>query len=379
MVEFKNVSKIYEDGTKAIDNLSLKIERGEFVVFIGPSGCGKTTSLKMVNYLEKASCGEVFVNNSNVSNVHPVHLRRGIGYVIQEIGLMPHLTIAENIAIVPNLLKWQPGKISKRVNELLELAGLSPDKYRNRLPSQLSGGQQQRIGVLRALAADPDVVLMDEPFGALDPISKDKLQKELLDLQEKVKKTIIFVTHDIDEAFKLADRIVLMRRGKIEQIGTPEELKQNPANEFVRNFIGEDRFTAISPESSIENFTEEAPAVISIKDNPTDVLEKIEELNSETAQIVDSKGRWKGMVYLADLLAAERKGEETVSGLGRLDRKLYMSEATIRDAAELLTDIDFPIPVINDEKKLVGIITNGSIARLMINRFTRDFGGENEQ
>ncbi|MEX2442417.1 MAG: ABC transporter ATP-binding protein [Alkalispirochaeta sp.] len=371
MVEFQNVSKIYEDGTKAVDNLSLQIDRGEFVVLIGPSGCGKTTSLKMINHLEPATSGSVIVNGAAVDVVDPVKLRRNIGYVIQEIGLMPHLTVGENIATVPHLLGWARKRTKARVEELLNLAGLDPKVYRHRLPAQLSGGQQQRIGVLRALAADPDVILMDEPFGALDPITKGKLQSELLDLQHQVKKTIVFVTHDIDEALKLADRVVLMRRGKIEQMGTPEELQTAPVNDFVRSFIGEDRLSQISPEGPVDTLIEDAPLVVAPSLNPTIVLEQLEELSRETAQIVDRRGRWRGMVYLADLLEAERGKRSSIEGLGRNDRKLILPAATVRDAAELLVDLDAPVPVIGENGTLRGVITNSGIARLTISRLTR--------
>ena len=199
MVEYHNVSKVFEDGTKAVDELSLTVGKGETVVFIGPSGCGKTTTLKMTNRLEECSGGHISIGGEDITTVDPVQLRRGIGYVIQETGLLPHLTVVENIATVPQLLGWPKRRIEERVAELLELAGLPPREFRYRLPSQLSGGQKQRIGVLRALAAEPDVVLMDEPFGALDPITRDRLQGELVELQEKLHKTIIFVTHDMDE------------------------------------------------------------------------------------------------------------------------------------------------------------------------------------
>jgi len=371
VVEFRNVSKIYDDGTKALDQLSLTINKGEFIVFIGPSGCGKTTSLKMINHLESPTEGTVVVNGQDVTAVDPVKLRRGIGYVIQEIGLMPHLTVGENIATVPHLLGWKRNRARRRVDELLELSGLEPTVYRNRLPAQLSGGQQQRIGVLRALAADPDVVLMDEPFGALDPITKGKLQQELLELQQRVQKTIIFVTHDIDEALKLGDRIVLMRRGRIEQLGPPDELQNEPVNEFVRSFIGEDRLSQISPEGPIDTLIEEAPLAVRPDTDPSALLERLEELSRETAQIIDGKGRWQGMVYLSDLLEAERRKAISIRGLGRRDRKLTVPEATVRDAAELLVDLDAPVPVINEAGSLVGVVTNGGIARLTITRLTR--------
>ncbi len=375
MVEFRDVSKIYPDGTKAVDELSLSIDRGEFFVLIGPSGCGKTTSLRMINRLEEATGGTILLDGKDIRSLNPVTLRRGIGYVIQEIGLMPHQTVLENISTVPRLLGWGAKRTRKRVDELLELSGLDPKIYRHRLPSQLSGGQQQRIGVLRALAGDPDVVLMDEPFGALDPITKGKLQSELLDLQRTLQKTIVFVTHDIDEALKLADRVVIMRRGRIEQLGTPEELQNEPANDFVKTFIGEDRLAQISPDGSIDILVEEAPLIVRPSDDPATVLEKMEEHSRETAQIVHADGRWVGMAYLVDARDAGRAGKKTIDAFARTNRKVYLEEATIRDIAELLIDVDAPVPVVNAQNRLQGLVTNSGVARLLVNRLTRGGGG----
>lgn len=238
MIRFENVSKEYQDGTKAVNSLDLTIEKGEFFVFIGPSGCGKTTTMKMINRLIDATDGSVLINGKNVHDYEIHELRWNIGYVLQQIALFPHMTIEENIAIVPELRKWKPDKIRKRVDELLEMVGLEPDTYRKRKPSELSGGQQQRIGVIRALAADPDIILMDEPFSALDPISREKLQGDMLDLQKRIHKTIVFVTHDMQEALALGDRICVMKDGEAVQIDTPAALAANPVNEFVREFIG---------------------------------------------------------------------------------------------------------------------------------------------
>jgi osmoprotectant transport system ATP-binding protein len=375
MVEFRDVSKVYPDGTKAVDELSLSIDRGEFFVLIGPSGCGKTTSLRMINRLEETTGGTILLGGKDIRSLNPVSLRRGIGYVIQEIGLMPHQTVSENISTVPRLLGWGAKRTRKRVDELLELSGLDPKVYRHRLPAQLSGGQQQRIGVLRALAGDPDVVLMDEPFGALDPITKGKLQSELLDLQQTLQKTIVFVTHDIDEALKLADRVVIMRRGGIEQLGTPEELQNEPANDFVKTFIGEDRLAQISPEGSIDLLVEEAPLIVRPGDDPATVLEKMEEHSRETAQIVHSDGRWVGMAYLVDARDAGRAGKKTIDAFARTNRKVYLEEATIRDVAELLIDVDAPVPVLGAKDRLQGLVTNSGVARLLVNRMTRGGGG----
>lgn len=370
MVEFENVSKVYVDGTKAVNDLSLEIEQGEFVVLIGPSGCGKTTSLKMVNRLEECSSGRILVGGEDITTLDPVKLRRGIGYVVQDIALMPHLSVAENIATVPRLLGWNRKRCRNRVDELLQMAGLDPATYRYRLPDQLSGGQKQRIGVLRALAADPDVILMDEPFGALDPLSREKLQAELIEMQKEMKKTIIFVTHDMDEALKLADRIVIMRRGKIEQMGAPGEIQSAPANDFVRNFLGEDRLSQIMPDSPVTSLIEEPYLEVLPTERAADILEKMEDMNIESAQVIDKNGAWVGMVFMKDVKRTSRKGDSIRAAVSK-DRKLYVHEATMKDAAEMLSDQDIPVPVLDPEGELLGIITSAGIARLAIGRLQR--------
>ncbi|MCP3964834.1 MAG: ATP-binding cassette domain-containing protein [Lentisphaerae bacterium] len=242
LLKFDNVSKIFPNGFKAVDNLNLEVKRGETLVLLGTSGSGKTTTMKMVNRLIEPTSGKIYLNNEDISICDPIELRRKIGYAIQHIGLFPHMTIAENIAVVPKLLKWSKRQISDRVDELLDLVNLPPKEYRNRYPSQLSGGQKQRVGVIRALATDPSVILMDEPFGALDPITREQLQNEFLELESEIKKTILFVTHDIYEAVKMGDRIVLLDEGKIQQLATPQKLVENPASEFVEQFLGRHRF-----------------------------------------------------------------------------------------------------------------------------------------
>ncbi|MBU8879246.1 ABC transporter ATP-binding protein [Bacillus sp. FJAT-29790] len=238
MIRFENVSKRYQDDTKVVKSLNFDIKRGEFFVIIGPSGCGKTTTLKMINRLIDLSDGTILINGRKISEYDIHELRWNIGYVLQQIALFPHMTIEENIAIVPELRKWSRKMIHQRIDELLEMVGLDSKIYRSRKPKELSGGQQQRVGVIRALAADPEIILMDEPFSALDPITREKLQDDMLDLQNRIKKTIVFVTHDMQEALKLGDRICVMKDGEIVQIGTPKDILQNPENEFVRDFVG---------------------------------------------------------------------------------------------------------------------------------------------
>lgn len=238
VIQFNQVAKSYEDGTKAVDSLHLEIKKGEFFVLIGPSGCGKTTTMKMINRLIETTEGSILIDGKDIQQYNINELRWDIGYVLQQIALFPHMTIAENIAVVPEMRKWSKEKIKARVDELLQMVGLDPDVYRNRMPDELSGGQKQRIGVVRALAANPKIVLMDEPFSALDPLSREQLQKDIVQLQKKIQKTIVFVTHDMQEALSLGDRICIMKEGKVVQLDTPEGIIHNPKNEFVEEFIG---------------------------------------------------------------------------------------------------------------------------------------------
>lgn len=241
-IEFRSVVKTFAPGSApAVDHLDLSIDHGETVALIGPSGCGKTTTLKMINRLIDPTTGTILVNGRDIAGLPVLDLRRSLGYVIQHVGLFPHMTIARNISIVPELLGWNQRRIDERVDELLTLVHLPPAEFRNRRPLELSGGQQQRVGVARALAADPPILLMDEPFGALDPITRGSLQDEVIQIQKRLRKAVVIVTHDIDEAIRLGDRIVVMEGGQIVQSGAPEELLANPANPFVASLMGEDR------------------------------------------------------------------------------------------------------------------------------------------
>ncbi len=238
MIRLSHVSKSFDNGaTYAVQNLSLDIAEGDTLVLLGYSGCGKTTTLKMINRLIECTSGEITVDDRNVKDVSLPQLRRSIGYVFQGIGLFPHLSVRQNVEIIPKLLQWKPEKRRERADSLLSMIGLPPDEYGHRYPHELSGGQQQRVGVARALAADPKYLLMDEPFGALDPVTRDNLQQELLDIKERLGKTIVFVTHDIVEAFRLGDRIAVLHAGKAEQVATGEELLQDPATPVVKELI----------------------------------------------------------------------------------------------------------------------------------------------
>ncbi|PID86939.1 MAG: ABC transporter ATP-binding protein [Chloroflexi bacterium] len=240
-IRFEKVTKQFANAQRlSVNEVSFQIDQGSFVVLLGPSGCGKTTMLKMINRLYEPTSGVIFLGDNNIQSMDATELRRQIGYVIQQIGLFPHMTVAQNIAIVPELLKWPQAAIDARIDELLTLVDLPPDEYRDRYPSQMSGGQRQRVGVARALAGDPEVILMDEPFGAIDAITRTGLQDEMIHLQHRLKKTIVFVTHDVEEALRLADKIVIMREGKIVQYDSPFNILSHPADQFVSNLVGAD-------------------------------------------------------------------------------------------------------------------------------------------
>ncbi|MCF7618398.1 ABC transporter ATP-binding protein [Bacillus sonorensis] len=302
MITFKNVSKQYTTGTYAVKSFNAVIKKGEFFVIIGPSGSGKTTVLKMINRLIELSDGTIFINDQKISEYDIHELRWNIGYVLQQIALFPNMSIEENIAVVPELKKWSREKTKQRVDELLEMVGLKPDIYRKRRPDELSGGQQQRIGVIRALAADPEMVLMDEPFSAFDPITREKLQDDLLDLQQSINKTIVFVTHDMQEALKLGDRICIMNQGEIVQIGTPDEILMHPANDFVKDFVGEQ-----------ERLTDERLNLEKIVRQ----MEYTEEGSFETVPVSTSLQEVLSKLEHHDHIFAERDGQI----IGAIDRK----------------------------------------------------------
>jgi len=271
LIKLVNVKKVFPGTvTPAVNEISFEINEGNICVFVGPSGCGKTTILRMINRLLEPTDGDIYIKGQKVKDlgVNPDQLRREIGYVIQQIGLMPHRTIEQNVALVPRLLKWPENKIKPRVKYLLEMVGLEPDKVSKKYPYQLSGGMMQRVGVARALAADPPIMLMDEPFGAVDPILREKLQDEFLKLQKEMKKTICFVTHDINEAIKMGDHIVIMNKGKLVQHGTPMEILANPVNDFVKNLLGVDRGTKLLELTKSEEMVERAEEI------PTEISNK---------------------------------------------------------------------------------------------------------
>jgi len=358
VVAFEHVTKRYGgSGTpSAVTDLTLSVPAGEICVLVGPSGCGKTTSMKMVNRLIEPTSGRITIGGEDVSSLPAVELRRRIGYVIQQVGLFPHLTVGENVAVVPRLLGWTPERIKARTGELLDLIGLEPGDYRDRYPTELSGGERQRVGVARALAADPPVMLMDEPFGAVDPIRRDGLQNEFLRLQEQVRKTVIFVTHDVDEAIKMADRIAILQRGGIlAQYDTPAAILANPASEFVERFVGADRGLKRLSLLRVRDLDQIEPVLIHAGEDRSEVrsrLERVDEL--EYALLVDDESRPLGWIDQHDLAGggpidpdAATPGAPTVE-----------PETTLRDALSTLLSSSVQLGVVVDARqRVIGLVS----------------------
>ncbi|MFF9637647.1 ABC transporter ATP-binding protein [Streptomyces bacillaris] len=296
MIRFEHVTKRYADGTTAVDDLSFEVAEGELVTLVGPSGCGKTTTMKMVNRLIEPTEGTIFLAGDDISAIDPVELRRRIGYVIQQVGLFPHKTVLENTATVPHLLGWKRGKGRARAAELLDLVGLDPSVYGDRYPEQLSGGQRQRVGVARALAADPPVLLMDEPFGAVDPVVRGRLQNEFLKLQAQVRKTVLFVTHDIEEAVRLGDRIAVYGHGRIEQFDSPATVLGAPATPYVADFVGADRGLKRLSVTPIEESDLDRPPVVHLDDTLAEATARLRSEGARWAVVLDGRENLHGWI-----------------------------------------------------------------------------------
>ena len=357
MITLENVNKIFPDGTQAVKDLSLEIQDGEFCVFLGPSGCGKTTSMKMINRLIPLTGGKILIDGTDITKINPNELRRNIGYAIQNIGLFPHLTVAQNIGTVPDLKKWPKAKQRERAAELLRLVGMDPSVFLDRYPSELSGGQQQRVGVARCLGADPPILLMDEPFGAIDPITRVRLQDEFLKIQNKLKKTIAFVTHDINEAIKMGDKIALMRQGSLVQYSEPATLLNEPENEFVRNFVGSDRFLKGLRLYKARDVMKEPPLVVKVGDDPAQVNAAMEKQDLTWAMLVDDKHRFLGWIIKEDLAG------------GRPLNEIYEPPAVSADPLTALNEADSMmfnsamgnLAIVDEEERLQGVVSFDTI------------------
>lgn len=370
MIEFKNVCKTF--GTKsAVNNVNIQIETGSFVCFIGTSGSGKTTTMRMVNRMIDPSKGQILIDGVDIKTINEVQLRRQIGYVIQQIGLMPHMTIYDNITLVPKLLKWDSEKSKQKALELMERADL-PETLLEAYPSELSGGMQQRVGVIRALAADQDIILMDEPFGALDPITRDALQRFVKQLQKDMNKTIIFVTHDMDEALAMADKIVIMDKGEVIQQGTPEEILINPANDFVRHLIGEERLQqAIFEYESVEKLMIDP---IKVTDDMTirDTAIRMRETRVDDILIVDKDDVLIGRVDIRALTKVKNRNEKVSTIMKKVT--YIQNDTTIRDAIYYVQELGHRnISVVDSKGRLVGIVTRGAIVQAVYDALWKDY------
>lgn len=366
MIRFENLTKHFDVPGRppvvAANNINLEVGKGEICIFLGPSGCGKTTALKMVNKLIPKTSGKIFINDEDIDTLDTIALRRKIGYVIQQIGLFPNMTIEENICVVPDLLKMNKAKSRERAKELMDLVNLDPSVFMKRYPRELSGGQQQRIGVIRALAADPPVMLMDEPFGAIDPINREIIQDEFMKLNAELGKTVLFVSHDIDEAIKMGNKIAIFRDGDLEQCDAPDEILANPANGFIRDFVGKDR--ALKRLKLIN--VAEAILPIQMKVKATDDLAavaKLMEINdAHIAVMVGERGRVRGHVNM-DIVSNRDGivGEHQIASPGTININESLREA----ASMMYSRASDWLPVVDDEGKYQGYITQKSIASLL--------------
>jgi osmoprotectant transport system ATP-binding protein len=368
MIEFKNIKKSYKD-TSVLKNINLKIDKGEFVVFIGSSGCGKTTLLKMINKLIKPTSGEIFIDGKNIENENPIELRRRIGYVIQQTGLFPHMTVRENIELIPKLQKLDDNKIETKTKELMEMVGLDPNKFIDRYPCELSGGQQQRVGVARAFAIDSEIILMDEPFSALDPITRGDLQEELFNLHQEVKKTIVFVTHDMDEALKLADKICIMSGGEILQYDTPENILRNPIGTYVEEFIGKNKIWNNPEYIKAKDIMIEDPVRISSKRTILQGIEIMRSKKVDSLLVTDKSGTLNGLVTLKSI-------KKNPNMILKLEDVMENNVIRVHDDDNLIDILETMnkyeigyVPVVNNEDKLVGLVTRSSLISVLSEQF----------
>lgn len=370
MIEFKDITKTYQGNAEVLKGVSFTIESGKLVSVIGRSGCGKTTLLRMVNRLVKPSQGHIFVDGNDIDGLDPIRLRRNIGYVIQQVGLFPHMTVAKNIMIIPKAEHFAKDKMDERCRQLLTMVGLDPDKYMNRYPSELSGGQQQRVGIARALAMDPKIILMDEPFSALDPLTRSSLQDQLLDLQTKMHKTILFVTHDMDEAIKLSDKICVMRKGKVLQYDTPENILKNPANQYVSEFVGPNRIWSSPEFIKVRDIMIKDPRVTKIGQDTRRALEKMREGRVDTLLVVDGEdNRYLGIIS-ANRLRQQPDLSVPIDRFIDSSGKVLRPGENIVDALKIMNEHgQHLIPVVTKAGSLAGLVTRSSLLTVLSQQY----------
>ncbi len=370
MIRLDGVGKRYEDGTVAVHELDLDVPEGETVVLVGPSGCGKSTTLKMVNRLIEPTSGRILLQGEDVTHVDPVGLRRRMGYVIQQTGLFPHQTVAANVATVPKLLGWDRKRVDARVHELLELVGLEPGRFATRYPHQLSGGQRQRVGVARALAADPPVLLMDEPFGAVDPIVRERLQAEFIRLQQEVRKTVLFVTHDLDEAVRMGDRIaVFSEGGRLEQYDSPPRLLGAPATDFVGQFVGSDRGLKRLSVTTIGTPDLEHPLVVHLGDRIADAAASLQSAGARWAVVLDDEENLHGW------FAADEAGDGTVGDRAKRMEAWLPTGSSLKAAFAEMLQHDAGWVAVLDGDRYCGVLTPATLHEALRRSVESDLQG----
>lgn len=368
MIQFRDVTKEFK-GNVVLSDISMDINDGELTVLIGPSGCGKTTTLKMINRLIPASKGDIFIDEKNIEEMDKVQLRRNMGYVIQQGGLFPHMTIRQNIEIIERMEKKDPEKIVENTKKLMKMVDLDPDQFLDRYPTELSGGQRQRIGVIRALANDPDIILLDEPFSALDPVTRSSLQDELIELQSKVGKTMVFVTHDMDEAIKIADRICIMKGGHILQFDTPEMILKQPADEFVANFVGTNRIWDSPEYIKVEDFMIKNPITCKGDMIRNRCIKRMRDHHIDTLLVVDDDRRLRGIVGRKSLFKASRPLMPAEDIMNEVSYVAHVGD-NIVDVLKMVEETEVNnIPVLDGDEKLVGLLTNSNLVSTLSKQF----------
>lgn len=357
VIRLDKVSKVYPDGTRAVNEVSLEVEKGELCILLGPSGCGKTTTMRLINRLIPITAGSIYIDGTKNTDMNEDELRRGIGYAIQDIGLFPHMTVAENIETVPALKGWPKSQRRKRAEELLELMGMPQGEFINKFPSELSGGQRQRVGVARALGADPPILLMDEPFGAIDPITRVRLQGEFLKIQDVLKKTIIFVTHDIYEAIKMGDKIALMNEGWLVQYATPAELLYRPENDFVESFVGADRALKGLQLLRVKEIMNAPTATLELDEEAEVARARMERQSVDWLAVVDQNGKFLGGVNREVL-----EGKRMVKDIIMAPPTTIMVDAVLNEAISLMLSSGLDnMAVVDGKNKLLGVLTFGAV------------------
>lgn len=368
MIEFKNIYKSFKD-KHVIADVSFSIDKGEFVCIIGPSGCGKTTALKMINRLIRPTSGKIYVDGKDISQEDEIDLRRNIGYVIQQTGLFPHMTVKENIELIPKLKNKKDPKLSTKVSNLLDMVELNPQEYMDLYPTQMSGGQQQRVGVARAFASDPEIILMDEPFSALDPITREQLQDELLTLQNKLHKTIIFVTHDMAEAIKMADRICIMNNGKVQQFDTPEKILKHPSNDFVHNFVGKKRIWDSPELIKVVDIMIDKPITCNVNLKCIKAVNIMYNYKVDSLMIVDNHQNFLGILD-ANIAAREKNRDKKVDTVMHSDCLSVKPDESIVDVINLANSNNiYTLPVVDEQNKLVGLITKSTLVTALSKKY----------